>query len=88
MTSLFAAALAVATIISPVSAQSQGRPKTSPAACPSREFDSFFEEFIRSSDVRRRYTGSTIEERSIAAPQRPGAVRPATLERFDITLFE
>jgi hypothetical protein len=78
----------VATIISPVSAQSQGRPKTSPAACPSREFDSFFEEFIRSSDVRRRYTGSTIEERSIAAPQRPGAVRPATLERFDITLFE
>jgi hypothetical protein len=88
MKSLFAAALVVATIIGPVTAQSQSRPKNAPAACPSSEFDGFFEEFIRSSDVRRRYTGPTIEERSITAPERLGIVRPATPKHFDITFVD
>jgi len=87
MKSLFAAALATLTILSPVVAQSQGHPKT-PAACPGGDFDAFFEEFIRSSDVRRRYTNATVEERSFAAPARPGTVRPATPDRFDITMVE
>ena len=57
-------------------------------ACPAHDFESFFAEFIESSAVRRRYTGSTIEVGSIAAPRQRGTVQRANPERFDITMFE
>jgi hypothetical protein len=85
---LVAAFLAAATAISPVLAQSQGRAKDTPAACPGSDFETFFEEFIRSNDVRRRHTGSTIEEGSIAEPKGPGKLHPAAPERFDVTLVD
>ena len=62
--------------------------RTAAAACRANDFDTFFNDFMWSADVRRRYTGATVEERSIAAPTRPGTVRPATPDRFDIELID
>ena len=62
--------------------------RTAAAACRANDFDTFFNDFMWSADVRRRYTGATVEERSIAAPTRPGTVRPATPDRFDIELIQ
>lgn len=57
-------------------------------ACRSGDFGEFLTRFIWSRDVRRRYTGPTVEERSFAAPSRPGIVRRADPDRFDITMVD
>lgn len=57
-------------------------------ACPGGDFQGFLTEFAASRDVRRRYTAPTVEERSFAAPSRPGIARRADPDRFDIAMFE
>lgn len=57
-------------------------------ACPGGDFHGFLTEFAASRDVRRRYTAPTVEERSFAAPSRPGIARRADPDRFDITMVD
>jgi hypothetical protein len=62
--------------------------KDAAEACQARNFDTFFNQFIWSPDVRRRYSAPTIEERAFAAPTRPGIKRPANPNQFDIAMID
>jgi hypothetical protein len=81
MTPVLAAMLAVASSGAPVQSVEAA------AVCPGSTFDVFFTKFIWSRDVRREHTGPTIEERSFASPSRPGIVRRADPDWFDIALI-
>lgn len=87
-----AAMLAAATPGGPVQStdvvQAREHLASAAGACRSGDFDSFLTEFIWSRDVRQRYTSPTIEERSFAAPLRPGIVRRADPDRFDIAKID
>ncbi len=92
MIMFLAAMLAAATPGGPVQStdvvQAREHLASAAGACRSGDFDSFLTEFIWSRDVRQRYTSPTIEERSFAAPSRPGIVRRADPDRFDIAKID
>ncbi|MEN3748443.1 hypothetical protein TPR58_14805 [Sphingomonas sp. HF-S3] len=93
ITSLALAVLA-ATGLTPATRPAQGavtsdaHPANAQATCPGGDFESFLQAFISSADVRRKYTPATLEERSFAAPSRPGAARPVNPEAFEITMVD
>jgi len=57
-------------------------------ACIQKDFDVFFEKYVWSADVRRRYTAPAILEGAYAAPTRPGVRRPADVQRFEIAMID
>ncbi len=57
-------------------------------ACAAREFDSWFDAFVRSDAVRRRYSAPQIEQRSYASPHTLAAGRTERAEDFEISLVD
>ncbi|WP_420137783.1 hypothetical protein [Sphingomonas sp.] len=87
---LIAASLATACGAAPHKdeVQPQTYLKDAAGACQARNFDTFFDAFVWSPDVRRKYSAPVIEERAFGAPAKPGVKRPASSQRFEIAMID
>lgn len=75
--------------VDPMAAASHGSwLKQAAGACESRDFNSLFESFVRSAEVRRRYSAPQIELRTLADPRAPGTARPLSPDAFEIALID